>query len=155
MQGSDIRCFERKPFVGLLHPYTNESLLSLVQTIQDYVPLISYVQGRTNRGGTGGTCPRPPPPNFFEGPKVPFFVMKSALFVQANVAVTPFCLEISMFLKNIWSKTCNFGVWRENVVNVSEKIFLGAFSISKSAPGSRCRPPPQSFDASYAPGYVY
>jgi hypothetical protein len=28
------------------------------------------------------------PPNwFFKGQKVPFFVMKSALFVQANVAV--------------------------------------------------------------------
>jgi hypothetical protein len=25
--------------------------------------------------------------NFFKGSKVPFFVMKSALFVQANVAV--------------------------------------------------------------------
>ena len=46
----------------------------------------------------------PPPPNFFKGLKVPFFVMKSALFVQANVAVNskltskvPFCLEISKF----------------------------------------------------------
>jgi hypothetical protein len=29
----------------------------------------------------------PPPPNFFKGLKVPFFVMKSALFVQANVPV--------------------------------------------------------------------
>jgi hypothetical protein len=62
MQGSDIRCFERKPFVGLLHPYTNESLLSLVQTIQDYVTLISYVQGRTNRGAQGARAPAPPPP---------------------------------------------------------------------------------------------
>jgi hypothetical protein len=30
-----------------------------------------------------GTCP----PTFFKGPKVPFFVMKSTFFVQANVAV--------------------------------------------------------------------
>ena len=29
----------------------------------------------------------PPPPNLFEGPKVPSFVMKSALFLEANVAV--------------------------------------------------------------------
>jgi hypothetical protein len=51
--------------------------------------------------GTGGHAP---PPKFF---KVPFFVMKSALFVmivQANVAVStkltskvPFCFEISNF----------------------------------------------------------
>jgi hypothetical protein len=34
--------------------------------------------------GTGGHVP---PPNFFKGLKVPFFVIKSALFVQANVAV--------------------------------------------------------------------
>jgi hypothetical protein len=27
------------------------------------------------------------PPNFLKGPKVAFFVMKNALFVQANVAV--------------------------------------------------------------------
>jgi hypothetical protein len=27
------------------------------------------------------------PPNFFKGQKVPFFVMKSALFVQASVAI--------------------------------------------------------------------
>jgi hypothetical protein len=64
--------------------------------------------------------------------------MKSTLFVQANVAVNtkltlkvPFCLEISKFFKQIWSKTCNFGmVRREN------------FSLRP--------PPPQSFDASYA-----
>jgi hypothetical protein len=51
--------------------------------------------------GGGGTCP----PNFFKGLKEPFFAMKSALFVQANVAVNtkltdqrcPFCLEISKF----------------------------------------------------------
>ena len=35
-------------------------------------------------GTGGGTCS---PPNFFKGLKVPFFVMKSALFVQANVTV--------------------------------------------------------------------
>jgi hypothetical protein len=31
-------------------------------------------------GGTGHTCP----PNFFKGLKVPFFVMKSALFVMKS-----------------------------------------------------------------------
>ena len=36
--------------------------------------------------GTGGGA-RAPPPNFFKGLKAPFFVMKRALFVQANVAV--------------------------------------------------------------------
>jgi hypothetical protein len=52
-------------------------------------------------GGTGDTCP----PKFFKETKVPFFVMKSALFVQTNVAVNtiltrrcpPFCLEIRCF----------------------------------------------------------
>ena len=37
--------------------------------------------------GTPGAAQRAlPPPNFFKRPKVPFFVMKSILFVQANVA---------------------------------------------------------------------
>jgi hypothetical protein len=38
-------------------------------------------------GGGEGHGGHVPPPNFFKGLKVPFFVMKSALFVQANVAV--------------------------------------------------------------------
>jgi hypothetical protein len=80
-------------------------------------------QGRRNRGGwgTGGTCP---PPKLFQGTKsalfcdekcpflwwkVSFFVMKSALFVQANVAVNTKltskvpCLfgNFQVFLKNL------------------------------------------------------
>jgi hypothetical protein len=37
--------------------------------------------------------------------------MKSALFVQANVAVNTKLTskKISMFLKKMWSKTCNLG----------------------------------------------
>ena len=50
-----------------------------------------------------------PPPQFFKGLKVPFFVMKSALFVQANVAVNtkltskvPFLFgNFQVFLKNL------------------------------------------------------
>ena len=44
-----------------------------------------YKEGRRNRGG--GARGARAPPNFFKGLKVPFFVIKSALFVQANVAV--------------------------------------------------------------------
>ena len=51
--------------------------------------------------------------------KCPFLSWKVPFFVQANVAVNqyqrcPFCLEIAMFSKTIWSKTFNFGiVWQE------------------------------------------
>ena len=48
--------------------------------------LIVSNRGVGTGGGTGGTCHTPP--KFFQRTKVPFFVMKSALFVQANVAVT-------------------------------------------------------------------
>ena len=69
----------------------------------------------TGGGARGRTCP---PPNFFKGLKVPFFVMKSALYVHANVAANtkltsercPFCLEISMFLKKIGQKRA-ISVW--------------------------------------------
>ena len=40
---------------------------------------------RQGRGGAQGA--RAPPCNFFKGPKLPFFVMKSAFSVQANVTV--------------------------------------------------------------------
>ena len=43
------------------------------------------LQGRRNRGAQGAQGHVPP--KFFEDPKVPFFVMKSALFAGANVAV--------------------------------------------------------------------
>jgi hypothetical protein len=75
---------------------------------------------------TGGTSPPP----FFKGPKVPFFVMKSNLFVQANVALNtkltskvPFLFGFFDVFKENLVKTCNFGmVWREN--------FSVPFSIS-------------------------
>jgi hypothetical protein len=58
---------------------------------------------------------------------VPFFVMKSALFVQANVDVktkltskVPFLFGNFDVLKKISSKACNFGI-------VGKKIFLSSF----------------------------
>ena len=42
-----------------------------------------FIRGVGTRGARGARAP----PNFFKGLKVPFFVIKSALFVQANVAV--------------------------------------------------------------------
>jgi hypothetical protein len=45
-----------------------------------------FVRG-VGTGGGGVTGSTYPPPPFFKGPKVPFFVMKSGLSVQANVAV--------------------------------------------------------------------
>ena len=77
-----------------------------------------WLQERRNGGDRGHV-----PSQIFQRAESAFFVhvMKSALFVQTNVAVKtiltrrcPFCLEISMFLKQIWSKTfivrCN-SVW--------------------------------------------
>jgi hypothetical protein len=71
----------------------------------------------------------------------------------------PFCLEISQFLKKIWSKTCNFGmVRRENFSfflppprrqHLREKIFRRSFQYPKVP--LEVGAPPQSFDASYAP----
>jgi hypothetical protein len=62
------------------------------------------------------------PPHFLKGLKVPFFMMKSALFAQANVAVNtkltskvPILFRNFQVFKKIWSKTYNFGmVRREN-----------------------------------------
>jgi hypothetical protein len=104
------------------------------------------------------------------GPKVPFFVLKSALFVQANVAVNTKLTSKVAFLfgnfdvfKKIWFKTCNFGrVQQENfpsspppppphpIANVSGKTFLGALFNFQKCPWKPV--PPQSSDASYAPG---
>jgi hypothetical protein len=57
----------------------------------------------------------PPPANFFKGPKLPFFVMKSALFVQANVAVktkltskVPFLFGNFDVFKKIFVKNVKF-----------------------------------------------
>jgi hypothetical protein len=56
----------------------------------------------SNQGiGTGGGARAPPPPIFFKGLKVPFFVMKSALFVQANVTVnTKLTLKVPFLFGN-------------------------------------------------------
>ena len=53
---------------------------------------------------------RAPPPNFFQVPKVTFFVMKSALFVQANVAVKTKLKSKVPFLFG------NFDVFKNNLV---------------------------------------
>jgi hypothetical protein len=59
-------------------------------------------QGRRNRGAQGARAP--PPPN------LPFFVMKSALFVQANVAVNTKLTSKVPFLFG------NFDVFKNNLV---------------------------------------
>ena len=65
---------------------------------------------------------------------MPFFVMKSALFVQANVAVNTKLTskEISMFLKKMWSKTCNLGFYELNLGMVG-KFFMCPFQFSGEA----------------------
>jgi hypothetical protein len=60
-------------------------------------------------GGTGGTCP--PHPNFSKGLKVPFFGMKSALFVQGNVAVNH-----SKITSKVPFLFGNFDVFKQNLV---------------------------------------
>jgi hypothetical protein len=89
-------------------------------------------QGRRNRGARGARAP----PNFFKGLKVPFFVMKSALFVQANVAVNTKLTSKVPFLFG------NFQVFKKNLVknvqfryqrreNFSRKKFLDALFNSE------------------------
>ena len=67
--------------------------------------------------GTVGEQGHVPPPNFYKRPKVPFFVIRSALFVQANAAVNtkltskvPFLFGNFDVFKKISSKTSNFGI---------------------------------------------
>ena len=95
--------------------------------------LVSGV-GTGGGGGTGGTCP----PNFFKGLKVPCsFVMKSVLFVQANVAVNtkltskvPFLFEnFDIFLKNL-VKNAQFRVWYNGKILTSPPRPQHFFSIS-------------------------
>ena len=80
-----------------LHDHLNvhvESFKSLhTKRFNLRLPKFSGVETGGHRGHM------PPPPNFFEGPKVPFFVTKSALFVEANVAVktTYFNTEGALF----------------------------------------------------------
>ena len=45
----------------------------------------SVASSGVGAGGSESMCP--PSPNFFKDPKMPFFVMKTAFFVGANVAV--------------------------------------------------------------------
>jgi hypothetical protein len=55
-------------------------------------------------GGQGARLP----PNFLKGPKVPFFVMKRALFVQANVAVnTKLTSKVAILFGNFDASTKN------------------------------------------------
>ena len=58
----------------------------------------------------GHVPPPPPPPIFSKGPKVPFIVIKSALFVQANVAVNTKLTSKVPFLFG------NFDVFKKNLV---------------------------------------
>jgi hypothetical protein len=74
-----------------------------------------------------------------------------------NLAGLPICLEISKFLKKNWSKTCNFGmVWWEIFLpsprrqHFRENFFRCPFQYPKVP--LEAGAPPQSFDASYAPG---
>ena len=95
--------------------------------------------------GTRGTCPPPPPPQFFQRTKSALFVMKSALFVQANVAVNTKLTSKVPFLFG------HFDVFRTNVVeNVQFRYgmtgtppprFRCPFQYPKMPPGSRCPPP--------------
>jgi hypothetical protein len=69
-----------------------------------------------------------PPPNFFKGSKFPFFVTKSTLFVQANVAVNskltskvPFLFENFDVLKRKLVKNVQFRYGMTGSISV--KIF--------------------------------
>jgi hypothetical protein len=86
--------------------------------------------------------------------------MKSALFVQANVAVNTKLTSKVPFLFGNFQVFCNFGMLRrENLFFPSpprrqhfrEKLFRCPFRYPK-VPLEAGAPPPQSFDASYAPG---
>jgi hypothetical protein len=98
----------------------NIYFVQYVLFIKSHFVVILYTGVRgvgTGRGVGGGHRGHMPPPNFIEGLKVPFFVMKSALFVQTNVAVNtnltsrvPFLFGNFNVFKKIWSKTCNFGI---------------------------------------------
>jgi hypothetical protein len=82
--------------------------------------------------------------------------MKSALFVQANVSVnTKLTSKVPLLFGN-------FDVLKANLVenvqfrygmtgNISEKNFLGALFKYPKVPLEAGAPPPQYFDASYAP----
>ena len=110
-------------------------------------------QGRRNGGARGARAL----PNFFKGLKVPFFVMKSALFVQANVAVNtkltskvPFLFgNFHVFLKKLvknvqfwYGMTGKFFSSPPPVANISGKKFLGAlFNIYPKVPLETGAPP--------------
>ena len=105
----------------------------------------------TSRGvGTGGEGARGAraPPNFFKGLKLPFFVMKSAIFVQANVAVNtklrskvPFLFgNFQVFKKNLVKNVqFRYGTMGKffsppPVANISGKHFLGALFNTLKCP---------------------
>ena len=72
----------------------------------------NQIQYQTYKGvGTGGEAQGARAlPNLFKGPKVPFFVMKSAFFVQDNVAVNTKLISKVPFLFG------NFDVFKKNLV---------------------------------------
>ena len=85
---------------------------------------VPVLQGRRNHGA----CV---PPNFFKGQKVPFFVMKSALFVQASVAINTKLTSKMPFL---------FGNF--DVLKKFRCPFLGALFKNQKCPWNPVPPPP-------------
>ena len=88
--------------------------------------------------------------------------MKSALFVQANVAVNTKLTSVVPFLFGNFQvyKKRAISVWYDwknfllpPVANISWKIFLGALFNALKCPQKQV-PPPKSFDASYTPADI-
>ena len=135
-----------------------------------YCKMVGHLQGRRNRGGSGGTCTGGtctggtcPPPNFFKGLKVPFFVTKSAIFVQANVAVNAkltskvpflfgnFQVLLKYLVQNVQFRYGTTGKIPPCRQHFREKVFRCPFQYPKVPLEAGA---PQSFDASYAPGHL-
>ena len=106
---------------------------------------------------------RAPPPNFFKGLKVPFFVTKSAIFVQANVAVNAkltskvpflfgnFQVLLKYLVQNVQFRYGTTGKIPPCRQHFREKVFRCPFQYPKVPLEAGA---PQSFDASYAPGHL-
>ena len=73
-----VFCLRANNFSGIKSELSIVSIVKLYKVTPVHLGYhFQYLQCVGTGGGTGGTCP---PPNFFKGLKVPFFVMKSALF---------------------------------------------------------------------------